>query len=121
MKKVFNYSIIIALFVAVGFASCEKFNIDSIVGEWQMMKEVYYFGGEKQENITSEKWNFTSDGRLIVEGKDAGQYTIEGKTLKIKSYGENVSWQIEKLTKKELIIRQSAGKDYYEYHFKKVS
>ena len=126
MKKVFNYSIIIALFVAIGFTSCEQQYTNNIVGEWQMTKHVYYYNGEKQDEGDIEEgiiWSFTSDGRFI-DGTDEDIYTITGKTLIIgDGYEFGASWQIKKLTKKELILKaeDKVEQQSVEYHFKKVS
>lgn len=129
-----RFSLVLMAFVAATmlFSSCKKDDSELILGTWNLNGEKSYMSwtygqSSETENMSDVKGTFTfkSDGTVVIASEDEGEpeevtgsYTLaEGKlTITEPSEGSQI-FNIEKLTKSDLIIGQSESQviDGQEY------
>lgn len=106
MKKIAKLFAIVASMVAIGMmTSCTKDNTELIIGTWKVVS-VTINGEEITENVpVGETFTFTTDGVVTLtynyESASAPYAFVDDNTIVL---GE-VSYMIEKLTKKELKLK----------------
>lgn len=111
-------------------ASCERLSGDdnkaSIVGTWQVIKEEYYKSGELVRTENWESFNdyfiFKDSGQLINADEESYQYSVKGNTLTATDEYGTETYEIIKLTSKELVIKdEESSNTYLLLYFRRVS
>lgn len=110
--------------------SCDRLSGDdnkaSIVGTWQVIKEEYYKSGELVRTRNWESYDnyfiFKDSGQLINADEELFQYSIKGNTVTTTGESGTETFEIIKLTSKELVVKiEESSNTYLMVYFRRVS
>ena len=108
MKK-FKFAALLMCFAAMGlmFASCQK-DEDLILGKWKCVKITDEDRTTTYTGDDAPIYEFKADNTLAITyqgyGSTAGTYTIKDDVLTITVMGESTAMNVDKLTKKKMIL-----------------
>lgn len=127
MKKVFNFTLIIAFVLAIAFTGCKKydngpsFSLMSkkarVAGTWKF-KSVIYDGTDETEGWVGVEWKFSKDGdfKFIEDGfVDLGtwDFASDKEEIDLTWGGDTYRSTIKRLTNKEMWLEGNYDGDIY--------
>ncbi len=119
-KRIF-FATILLLGMCLLSVSCDTLSGDSgkssIVGTWQTIKEEYYENGKllstDNEEDDESYVTFKSSGQMIDADDDVHDYSVKGNSLTVTDKWGSETWEIKKLTSKELVLRLTVDDNHY--------
>lgn len=132
MKRIFSAMMMLAMvFAAFSFISCssddDNNNVVTIIGAWECVSvEHGLLEGQYDGIVANDVIKFNPDNKYTISGQinDEGTWSMDGNKLKLQSSIINsipVTFFVDQLDEKNLVLRITDDAGVIKYTFNKVS